>query len=53
MVDYNILTSNNSLHQTSVALDVLKNDGVSAAIFAPGWIYETNQPPNFQTAQNQ
>ncbi|KAL6131655.1 hypothetical protein ACLB2K_070029 [Fragaria x ananassa] len=37
---------------TSVALDVLKNDGVSAAIFAPGWIYETNQPPNFQTAQN-
>ncbi|KAM5556757.1 cytosolic endo-beta-N-acetylglucosaminidase 1 [Rosa sericea] len=36
----------------SVALDVLKNDDVSAAIFAPGWIYETNQPPNFQTAQN-
>ncbi|KAK9913782.1 hypothetical protein M0R45_037591 [Rubus argutus] len=37
---------------TNGALDVLKNDGVSAAIFAPGWIYETNQPPSFQTAQN-
>ncbi|CAN6569020.1 unnamed protein product [Malus baccata var. baccata] len=37
---------------TSVALDVLKRDGVSTAIFAPGWIYETNQPPNFQIAQN-
>ncbi|KAM2281200.1 hypothetical protein ACFX1S_041832 [Malus domestica] len=37
---------------TSVALDVLKKDDVSTAIFAPGWIYETNQPPNFQIAQN-
>ncbi|GAV88986.1 Glyco_hydro_85 domain-containing protein [Cephalotus follicularis] len=37
---------------TNVALDVLKKDDVSAAIFAPGWIYETKQPPNFQTAQN-
>ncbi|XP_057948732.1 cytosolic endo-beta-N-acetylglucosaminidase 1-like [Malania oleifera] len=37
---------------TNVALDVLKKDNVSAAIFAPGWVYETKQPPNFQTAQN-
>ncbi|KAL0452691.1 UNVERIFIED_CONTAM: Cytosolic endo-beta-N-acetylglucosaminidase 1 [Sesamum latifolium] len=37
---------------TNVALDVIKKDGVSAAIFAPGWVYETNQPPDFQTAQN-
>nr|XP_043631367.1 cytosolic endo-beta-N-acetylglucosaminidase 1 [Erigeron canadensis] len=37
---------------TNVALDVLKKDDVSAAIFAPGWVYETKQPPNFQTAQN-
>ncbi|KAJ4720129.1 Cytosolic endo-beta-N-acetylglucosaminidase [Melia azedarach] len=36
----------------NVALDVLKEDDVSAAIFAPGWVYETKQPPNFQTAQN-
>ncbi|KAH9702655.1 cytosolic endo-beta-N-acetylglucosaminidase 1 [Citrus sinensis] len=37
---------------TNVALDVIKKDDVSAAIFAPGWIYETKQPPDFQTAQN-
>lgn len=37
---------------TNVALDVLKKDDVSAAIFAPGWVYETHQPPDFQTAQN-
>ncbi|KAG9445075.1 hypothetical protein H6P81_016415 [Aristolochia fimbriata] len=37
---------------TNVALDVLKIDEVSAAIFAPGWVYETKQPPDFQTAQN-
>ncbi|KAL9659430.1 hypothetical protein QQ045_024236 [Rhodiola kirilowii] len=37
---------------TNVALDVLKKDSVSAAIFAPGWVYETKQPPDFQTAQN-
>ncbi|XP_027110733.1 cytosolic endo-beta-N-acetylglucosaminidase 1-like isoform X1 [Coffea arabica] len=37
---------------TNVALDVIKNDDVSAAIFAPGWVYETKQPPDFQTAQN-
>lgn len=40
------------LHQTNVALEVLKKDDVSAAIFAPGWIYETKQPPDFQTSQN-
>ncbi|KAL5709799.1 mannosyl-glycoprotein endo-beta-N-acetylglucosaminidase [Ranunculus cassubicifolius] len=37
---------------TNVALDVLKKDNVSAAIFAPGWVYETKQPPDFKTAQN-
>ncbi|KAG2723979.1 hypothetical protein I3843_02G172600 [Carya illinoinensis] len=37
---------------TNVALDVLKKYDVSAAIFAPGWVYETKQPPNFQSAQN-
>ncbi|CAI9768282.1 unnamed protein product [Fraxinus pennsylvanica] len=37
---------------TNVALDVIKKDEVSAAIFAPGWLYETKQPPDFQTAQN-
>ncbi|KAF8009735.1 hypothetical protein BT93_J0660 [Corymbia citriodora subsp. variegata] len=38
--------------KANVALDVLKKDKVSAAIFAPGWVYETKQPPNFETAQN-
>ncbi|KAG5069208.1 hypothetical protein JHK85_001585 [Glycine max] len=28
------------------------NDDVSAAIFAPGWVYETKQAPDFETAQN-
>ncbi|KAI3458498.1 hypothetical protein Pfo_015161 [Paulownia fortunei] len=37
---------------TNVALDVIKKDDVSAAIFAPGWVYETKQAPDFQTAQN-
>ncbi|XP_039135920.1 LOW QUALITY PROTEIN: cytosolic endo-beta-N-acetylglucosaminidase 1 [Dioscorea cayenensis subsp. rotundata] len=37
---------------TNVALDVLKDDDVSAAVFAPGWVYETKQKPDFQTAQN-
>ncbi|WCJ19945.1 Cytosolic endo-beta-N-acetylglucosaminidase 1 [Euphorbia peplus] len=37
---------------TSVALELLKNEDVSAALFAPGWVYETKQPPDFETAQN-
>ncbi|KAI3799929.1 hypothetical protein L1987_35235 [Smallanthus sonchifolius] len=37
---------------TNVALDVIKKADVSAAMFAPGWVYETKQPPDFQTAQN-
>ncbi|KAL4576108.1 hypothetical protein LXL04_012197 [Taraxacum kok-saghyz] len=37
---------------TNVALDVIKKNDVSAAIFAPGWVYETKQPPDFETAQN-
>ncbi|KAF3632042.1 Cytosolic endo-beta-N-acetylglucosaminidase 2 [Capsicum annuum] len=37
---------------TNLALDVIKMDNVSAAIFAPGWVYETKQLPDFQTAQN-
>lgn len=38
--------------RTNLALDVIRKDDVSAAIFAPGWVYEKKQPPNFQTAQN-
>ncbi|KAI4384550.1 hypothetical protein MLD38_002690 [Melastoma candidum] len=37
---------------TNVALDVIKKADVSTAIFAPGWLYETKQPPDFETAQN-
>ncbi|XP_074287182.1 cytosolic endo-beta-N-acetylglucosaminidase 1-like [Silene latifolia] len=37
---------------TNKALEVIKKNAVSAAIFAPGWVYETHQPPDFQTAQN-
>ncbi|XP_038877781.1 LOW QUALITY PROTEIN: cytosolic endo-beta-N-acetylglucosaminidase 1-like [Benincasa hispida] len=37
---------------TNVALDVLKRDDVSAAIFAPGWVHEHEQETDFQTAQN-
>ncbi|XP_018436572.2 cytosolic endo-beta-N-acetylglucosaminidase 2 isoform X2 [Raphanus sativus] len=36
----------------NTALDLLKRNNVSAAIFAPGWVYETAQPPNFHSAQN-
>ncbi|KAI3519722.1 hypothetical protein L1887_08937 [Cichorium endivia] len=45
-------TYGNGQWTTNVALDVIKKDDVSAAIFAPGWVYETKQPPDFQTAQN-
>ncbi|KAE9465143.1 hypothetical protein C3L33_02929, partial [Rhododendron williamsianum] len=38
--------------QTNVALDVIKKGNVSAALFAPGWVYQTKQPPDFETAQN-
>uniref|UniRef100_A0A1D1XRH8 mannosyl-glycoprotein endo-beta-N-acetylglucosaminidase n=2 Tax=Anthurium amnicola TaxID=1678845 RepID=A0A1D1XRH8_9ARAE len=38
--------------KANVALDLLKKVDISAAIFAPGWVYETKQPPDFQTAQN-
>ncbi|CAL9187816.1 unnamed protein product [Musa hybrid cultivar] len=37
---------------TNAALDVLKTHDISATIFAPGWVYETNQGPDFETAQN-
>ncbi|KNA05457.1 hypothetical protein SOVF_190140, partial [Spinacia oleracea] len=37
---------------TNLALNVIRKDDVSAAIFAPGWVYEKKQPPDFQTAQN-
>ncbi|ESQ40461.1 hypothetical protein EUTSA_v10012879mg [Eutrema salsugineum] len=36
----------------NIALDLLKRNDVSAAIFAPGWVYETEQPPDYHTAQN-
>ncbi|XP_004148185.2 cytosolic endo-beta-N-acetylglucosaminidase 1 isoform X2 [Cucumis sativus] len=37
---------------TNVALDLLRKDDVSAAVFAPGWVYEHEQETDFQTAQN-
>lgn len=37
---------------TDVALDVLKKQDVSAHIIALGWLYVTNQPPNFGATQN-
>ncbi|XP_076916765.1 cytosolic endo-beta-N-acetylglucosaminidase 1-like [Bidens hawaiensis] len=37
---------------TNAALNVIKKNDVSAAVFAPGWVYEEKQPTNFQTAQN-
>lgn len=40
------------MSQANVALDLLRKDDISAAIFAPGWVYETKQPPDFETAQN-
>ncbi|CAA7031976.1 unnamed protein product [Microthlaspi erraticum] len=36
----------------NIALDLLKKNDVSAAMFAPGWVYETEQPPDYHTAQN-
>jgi len=40
------------ISQVNVALDLLRKSDVSAAIFAPGWVYETKQAPDFETAQN-
>ncbi|KAK3139047.1 hypothetical protein QOZ80_5AG0377030 [Eleusine coracana subsp. coracana] len=37
---------------TNVALDLIKKVDISTAIFAPGWLYETKQPPDFENAQN-
>ncbi|XP_047175325.1 cytosolic endo-beta-N-acetylglucosaminidase 1-like [Vigna umbellata] len=37
---------------TNWALDVIRKGDVSAAIFAPGWVYETKQAPDFESAQN-
>jgi len=37
---------------TNRALVVAKEAAVSVAIFAPGWVYETNQAPNFEDANN-
>ncbi|XP_072959807.1 cytosolic endo-beta-N-acetylglucosaminidase 1 [Typha angustifolia] len=36
---------------TDAALHLLKEDDVSAAIFAPGWVYETKQGADFQSSQ--
>lgn len=38
--------------KTNLALEEAKEAEVSAAIFAPGWVYETKQPPNFEDANN-
>ncbi|KAH1211828.1 Cytosolic endo-beta-N-acetylglucosaminidase 1 [Glycine max] len=45
-------TYGGGMWNTNVALDVIRKDDVSAAIFAPGWVYETKQAPDFETAQN-
>ncbi|KAJ6805984.1 cytosolic endo-beta-N-acetylglucosaminidase 1-like [Iris pallida] len=37
---------------TSVALDLLKKDDISTAIFAPGWVYENLPKEDFQANQN-
>lgn len=37
--------------QCDKALKVARKAPVSAALFAPGWVYETNQPPSFEVAQ--
>lgn len=37
---------------TNLALEVAKEAAVSVAIFAPGWVYETNQVPNLEDANN-
>ena len=34
------------MSQANVDLDVIRKNDVSAAIFAPGWVYETKQPWN-------
>lgn len=34
------------------ALKVAREGEVSAALFAPAWVYETNQPPSFEIAQS-
>lgn len=38
--------------QSNVGLKAARDAGVSAALFAPGWVYETKQGPNFISAQN-
>ncbi|KAI9083480.1 hypothetical protein K1719_034422 [Acacia pycnantha] len=35
-------------YSVNVALDVQRKEDVSAAVFGPGWVYETKQPPDFQ-----
>ncbi|KAL5125526.1 Cytosolic endo-beta-N-acetylglucosaminidase 1 [Glycine soja] len=45
-------TYGGGMWNTNAALDVIRKDDVSAAIFAPGWVYETKQAPDFETAQN-
>eukprot|EP00252_Welwitschia_mirabilis_P000874 TRINITY_DN10854_c0_g2_i1.p1 TRINITY_DN10854_c0_g2~~TRINITY_DN10854_c0_g2_i1.p1 ORF type:complete len:595 (-),score=120.79 TRINITY_DN10854_c0_g2_i1:188-1861(-) len=38
--------------KTNVAVKVAKEAAVSVALFAPGWVYETKQLPNFEEANN-
>ena len=37
--------------QCDVALKASRKADVSAALFAPGWVLESNQPPSFEIAQ--
>ncbi|KAI5073741.1 hypothetical protein GOP47_0011754 [Adiantum capillus-veneris] len=38
--------------KSNVGLIAARDAGVSAALFAPGWVYETKQSPSFVSAQN-
>ncbi|MCO5613185.1 hypothetical protein L7F22_067461 [Adiantum nelumboides] len=38
--------------QSNVGLTAARDAGVSAALFAPGWVYETQQSSSFISAQN-
>lgn len=38
--------------ESNVAVQAARKAGVSVALFAPAWVYETKQQPNFPAAQN-
>ena len=40
-------------HHSSQALDMIRKADLSAALFAPGWVYETQDKANFFQNQDQ